>query len=233
MVSNLTEDFFILRLVEADSELEVDVRERDNMIQLCKPATGIAVFQRMLWLEIDEWERDWRSALNNIERKSAFEISDLLDATKRQKLMYDDHNMTRSELYFTMDQLLRVFGDWTSDLVTDLRTLQQHILDNFVKNYRTDITISGLEPGAQSRQTLEPNWENLLRHAERSQTDVHTLVTQKQDEIRSLRDGWYNTIQVRESTKSTRMNQIMVIFTVATILYLPPTFGGKWSFREI
>jgi hypothetical protein len=74
MVSNLTEDFFILRLVEADSELEVDVRERDNMIQLCKPATGIAVFQRMLWLEIDEWERDWRSALNNIERKSAFEV---------------------------------------------------------------------------------------------------------------------------------------------------------------
>jgi hypothetical protein len=181
------------------------------------------------------------------------QISDLLDATKRQKLMYDDHNMTRSELYFTMDQLLRVFGDWTSDLVTDLRTLQQQILDNFVKNYRTDITISGLEPGVQSRQTLEPNWENLLRHAERSQTDVHTLVTQKQDEIRSLRDG----------VRLNPLNCMATVLITASILvvqyHTSPRIGqkhenesdygdfhrrynlvsatnlcgGKWSFREI
>lgn len=34
----------------------------------------------------------------------------------------------------------------------------------------------------------------------------------------------YNTMQVREATKSTKMNQIMLLFTVATILYLPPSF---------
>lgn len=39
-------------------------------------------------------------------------------------------------------------------------------------------------------------------------------------------------MQVREATRSTKMNQIMLIFTIATILYLPPTFvavSDQWS----
>lgn len=31
-------------------------------------------------------------------------------------------------------------------------------------------------------------------------------------------------MQVREATKGTKLNEIMMLFTIATILYLPPTF---------
>ena len=34
----------------------------------------------------------------------------------------------------------------------------------------------------------------------------------------------YNTMQVREATRGTKMNEIMLLFTIATIIYLPPTF---------
>lgn len=34
----------------------------------------------------------------------------------------------------------------------------------------------------------------------------------------------YNTMQVREATRGTKMNEIMLLFTIATIVYLPPTF---------
>lgn len=34
----------------------------------------------------------------------------------------------------------------------------------------------------------------------------------------------YNTMQVREATRNTKMSQIMLVFTIATIIYLPLTF---------
>lgn len=114
------------------------------------------------------------------------QISDILGAEQRKKLMYDDHNLSRSEMYFTADQLLRIFPEWVNELGPDLgcESLHEQISSQIVA---AGLSLEANEP--QAYRVLEDNWKLLLRHAEASRKDILKLVERKRDEIQSLRDG--------------------------------------------
>ncbi|KAK0645440.1 hypothetical protein B0T16DRAFT_457473 [Cercophora newfieldiana] len=44
------------------------------------------------------------------------------------------------------------------------------------------------------------------------------------EEAKSLRDGLFNATAVSEATKSTQLNHYHLVFTVATVVYLPLSF---------
>lgn len=151
--------------------------------------------------------------------------------------MYDDHKLTASEGYFVANQILRVFEEWVGDLEPDLQRLRSEVAER-----------TPPEADPETSHIIESNWVTLLKKAETSCSELQLLIRRKRDEIQSLRDGvcilqcplqtsleftkltvdfnlqLYNTIQVREARKGTKMNEIMLLFTVATILYLPATF---------
>lgn len=95
--------------------------------------------------------------------------------------MYDDHNLNRSETYFTIEQLLRIFAEWTSDPEEDIRML----LDKTA--YEMKSRIKSTEAGAQ--KIIENNWNLLLAHVMDSRSEIMGLIERKRNGIRSLRDG--------------------------------------------
>lgn len=199
-----TGNYVILRLLD-DGWHAIDFRhdETSSSLPLCKPWTGITMFQRMIWGEIDWWETNWRGVLDTIDNLVAFEvgfhghyahfpewemlisrlqqISDVLNAKSRGRLMYDDHNLNRSETYFTVEQLLRIFEEWTSDPEDDIHTLLHQTA------YEMKSRVKSREPEVQS--IIESNWNELLSHAQASRNKIIVLIERKRNEIHSLRDG--------------------------------------------
>ena len=109
------------------------------------------------------------------------QISDVLNSELREKLMYDDHKLNRSKTYFTVEQLLRIFEEWTSDLEEDIHMLLDQTAYELKSRFRAR------EPEAQS--IIQKNWTLLLAHARYSRNNIDDLIQRKRDEIQSLRDG--------------------------------------------
>lgn len=111
------------------------------------------------------------------------QMSDVLDAEERKKLMYDDHKLTRSEMYFTVGQLLRTFENWVQELEPAMDILRLSSESQLKMSLKFETT----EPQAYS--ILEKNWEKLLGHTHDCSKEIEELVKRKADEIESLRDG--------------------------------------------
>lgn len=109
------------------------------------------------------------------------QISDVLDPDLRKKLMYDDHKLNRSEIYFTVVQLLRIFEEWTAEPEDTIRTLRYHTI------YELKSRMNPSQPDAQ--HIIETNWISLLTQAQTSKNKILGLIKRKRDEIESLRDG--------------------------------------------
>lgn len=94
--------------------------------------------------------------------------------------MYDDHNLSRSEMYFTTDQLLRIFPEWVNELGSDLGCESLH------KEISSQVTAAGLSLEAnepRAYRILEDNWKLLLEHAEDSRRDILMSIERKRVEI--------------------------------------------------
>lgn len=152
--------------------------------------------------------------------------------------MYDGPELQRSEGYFSLLQLLRLFRNNIEDSLKDLI------------HFRAEVR--GMNggpwlPGSRDNQYIAHNWEAVLKHKRRRCEELQDRIDRKIREIESLRDGvgtgtrgsslarvplrtlaytpqLFNASAIKEAMKGTHINQILLVFTVVTILYLPPTF---------
>lgn len=97
--------------------------------------------------------------------------------------MYDDHKLKRSEMYFTVLQLLRIFEDWASDLVEDVEALIPPVREKMRQR------LVAHESEAEAHAIIEDNWKLLIAHAQDSKTDVVGQIERRKQEVSSLRDG--------------------------------------------
>lgn len=70
-------DYSIVRLVDRYQQLSIKSEEYlapSGPIRLCQPGTGLAMFQRVIWAEIDNWAADWRGSLDALDKKFAFQV---------------------------------------------------------------------------------------------------------------------------------------------------------------
>lgn len=66
----LDDAYIIMRLADDPRDYRTEAPE----MRLCKPGTGIAMFQRAVWMEINMWNEDWRKALDQIDDELAFKV---------------------------------------------------------------------------------------------------------------------------------------------------------------
>lgn len=66
----LENGYVILKLTGYSIHKILEVPE----IRLCLPATGIAMFQRVVWTEVDKWTQDWRDVLGQINHLVSFKV---------------------------------------------------------------------------------------------------------------------------------------------------------------
>lgn len=116
----------------------------------------------------------------------------MLHPKSREKLMYDDHKLERSEMYFTVLQLLRTFEEWVAELVPRIelsRDHAQHDLNPFRQDEARLCKVEEIEHRNEARAIIDANWSMLLSQAQRSQDDILKRVERIKQEVSSLRDG--------------------------------------------
>lgn len=197
---------------------------------------GTIGFQLAVLTSVDVWEIEWTKMLDEIDSSLNFGFSQTLSATEIDKWMFDD-KFERSRLYFTILQVLRLFGGCIVTVSNDLRQLD----DLFLK--RSDFPMRDMK--MDELEVLRSNW-GLVRETQRkAEQSLSDRISYKITEVESLRDGvchpkfedpvlvvrltsffaqLFNASSLRETNSSSTMGRYVLIFTVVTVLYLPPTF---------
>jgi hypothetical protein len=122
-----------------------------------------------------------------------------------------DTSFKRSNQYFIVLQILRIFSEWIRETSRDFTAYNQTFLG------------TGAFP-REMQKDVRANWELVLEHLEKAEQRLLQRISDKTEEVMSLRDGLFNATSLREASKSTTMNRAVIVFTIATIIYLPPSF---------
>ncbi|KAK4107257.1 hypothetical protein N656DRAFT_849555 [Canariomyces notabilis] len=175
---------------------------------------------------LELWEECWTACMDALDDVVRVEDEDILDAATMADFMFDNA-FQRSRLYFQTLQLLRVFSDSILDTGRDIHQLDSMFLDPetardmFCMPQNAPFGRSAL---SQELADLKKNWEFVTKFHSEAEVRLVQQVQAKIAEIQGLRDGPLNATSLRETAESTKMNRYIIVFTVVTVLYLPPTF---------
>lgn len=157
--------------------------------------------------------------------------------------MYDDTKLQRSAFYFSLLQLLRIFSVLINQTTADMESLAREHLKKL-----DDVRIGwGVYVGttwefAKEAPVIQQNWDAVLALQRQAGSSLVDRISRKVDEIESLRDGvspvslnstrrnantpcqLFNAQSVKEAVTGTQINQYLLVFTIVTLVYLPPTF---------
>ncbi|TGJ87162.1 hypothetical protein E0Z10_g1615 [Xylaria hypoxylon] len=89
---------------------------------------GAIVFQIAVLTSVHSWGKEWNRALNRIEDCLRVQLGQTLCPQEIDKWMFDD-NFERSKLYFTILQILRIFGECIRNVSDDLHPLDDLFLN--------------------------------------------------------------------------------------------------------
>lgn len=74
-----SDKYIIVRLLDRRKDLPDNFNKEGEAtppcpIRLCQPGIGFAMFQRLIWAELDDWVQDWRDSIEALDRKFAFRV---------------------------------------------------------------------------------------------------------------------------------------------------------------
>ncbi|KAL4980884.1 hypothetical protein BDW66DRAFT_146668 [Aspergillus desertorum] len=169
---------------------------------------------------------------DTIESILAVEMQETLQNHTQEALMYNRARITIKS-YFTVLQTLRICRAWIYEFNTNL----DNMWESMNRSY------SSAESGS-----LSSSWDTLKRQREETTGGLLGRIGRIEEEFKSLQDGYdanhpyskhcarfllglsncfsqlMNITSIVVSTKSSIMNRYILIFTIATILYLPMSF---------
>ncbi|KAK5998073.1 hypothetical protein PT974_00445 [Cladobotryum mycophilum] len=195
--------------------------------------TGVSAFQLQICSFIDTWEKDWRNTMNELDILISVKLRDLGHDEFRKRLMFDTNELERSELYFTVLQILRIFSESIRAAPDYLTTLSTHVRSPVLNDcwFEKD---SPRTPDVH--RVLNYNWQIVLSKQESAAKRLLERIERKTDEVKSLRDGLFNAQSVQEAIKGRHLNKYLFVFTVVSVIFLPPsfvaTFYGTQLFEE-
>ncbi|KAL2839290.1 hypothetical protein BJX68DRAFT_198670 [Aspergillus pseudodeflectus] len=195
----------------------------------CGSLTGVAVFLAEVSLGLEIIAKKWSCSLDNLD--SRFGISlERLTPDRRRELMFDSGDFSKSEEYFTILQALRLCRNWVSETVRDVKSIAEKAHE-VIDSMREGMTEDNLVERSQELQQLDKILARLVADSEALFQPLLDRIERNNEEIKSLRDGLFNATSVREASRGTSLaensalqNRYILVFTVATIFYLPMSF---------
>ncbi|CEL08650.1 hypothetical protein ASPCAL11797 [Aspergillus calidoustus] len=215
--------------VGRDAEFASKSRTKKLRFSRCGSLTGVAVFLAEVSLCLEIIARSWSRGLDTLDKFFSMSLEQLTPY-KTQDLMFDGDDFFKSEQYFTILQALRLCRNYVNDTIRDVRNIPNIIHDEL------DPTLEGLAENDLAEKLLE--LQRLDTILSRLVSDCEALfeplldrIERINEEMKSLRDGLFNATSVREASKGTSLaensalqNRYILVFTIATIFYLPMGF---------
>ncbi|KAI0451715.1 hypothetical protein F5B21DRAFT_364515 [Xylaria acuta] len=183
---------------------------------------GTIAFHAAVFASVSLWQTKWNEVLYQIDERIHARLEDTLNLEKINMCMFDN-DFERSKLYVTILQVLRIFSEFIGTVSDDLRLLD----DLFLKN--DNFPMPDMRP--DELRIMRSNWESVKEFQKQTEERLLGRISQKMEEVKSLRDGLFNATSLREANLSSReaqrsalIGRCVLIFTVVTVLYLPPSF---------
>ncbi|KAL2021837.1 hypothetical protein VTK56DRAFT_6611 [Thermocarpiscus australiensis] len=169
------------------------------------------------------WEKEWSQCLDELEQSVNTQLNDILSEETSSRLMFDT-SFSRSRVYFKTIEMLRIFADTIRETGRDLQDMDpERLLQGSFRNEGYNVGYFLREDPAKD-EALWKNWQILCDFQRRAEDRLLQRIRQKTEEIKGLRDGLFNATSLLEASRSTTMNRYIIVFTIMTVLYLPPTF---------
>ena len=167
-------------LSEAGTEFP-DFSIRNNSLRWRQGLEGAMAFQTAILAATGVWELEWANTLDEIDNCVRFQLSQTMDPTQVSEWMFD-LDFKRSSLYFTLLQVLRIFGEYVSTVSEDLKSLSSVFLDpaNGLPFY---------DPRPDEVSNIESNWKLVIQLQKDAEERLLTRLLDKTEEVKSLRDG--------------------------------------------
>ncbi|OTA80276.1 hypothetical protein M434DRAFT_381236 [Hypoxylon sp. CO27-5] len=182
---------------------------------------SIVSFQCVIYITIRLWFSDWFSAIVALEQSLQFKLGDILNKQSAESYMYDDEELDRSRFYFSFLQLLRISSERITRGMADLKSVAEQCDELLSDRFYPGSSIYDFKVAAR---TVTQNWSALLSFHRKEGQELLDRINQNVKAAESLRDGLFNAQSVREALRGTEINQYLLVFTVVTIIFLPPSF---------
>jgi hypothetical protein len=169
-------------LILADTGLDFPGRPdlKESKLEWHRGFGGVFAFQEAIFLTVRVWETEWNKALDQIDKCLSVQLNQTLDSDQVTKWMFD-FDFKQSRLYFTILQILRIFGECIRTLSADIKALDG------LFNVR-----QGLMPSTpKERLAFSSNWKHITKHQKDAEERLLRRLSDKTEEIESLRDGVY------------------------------------------
>ncbi|POR31170.1 Uncharacterized protein TPAR_08632 [Tolypocladium paradoxum] len=157
-------------------------------------ASGVALFQMLLWSGLDEWSLSWNVCLDYIDKlhevKAANadkqeQVEDLDNKSpKLSTLMFDPSGRLAKE-YFVTSHLLKIFRKHVDVLPRSLRGLRTE-WERTYPAMNSDL-LERFDERTQGK--LLKNWNTLITHADELHSELIGRIEKKTGELMSLRDS--------------------------------------------
>ncbi|KAK0631578.1 hypothetical protein B0T14DRAFT_417618 [Immersiella caudata] len=177
--------------------------------------------QSVLHVVYTDWFEEWSRSLDGLDEMVTTEFQDIVNYDKRDKFMFDS-GFQRSRVYFETLQLLRIF-------TRTIRLTRQDLLSMAPDQMPPCMPPARVIPNED--EIMMANWKILWSSYTDLEEKLLKRIAEKKEEIQSLRDGLFNATSLREASRSTAMNRYIIVFTIVTVLYLPPTLIAVSSSR--
>ncbi|KAK4200949.1 hypothetical protein QBC40DRAFT_306385 [Triangularia verruculosa] len=207
--------------INVSNDLFTDWDDRHFAVQ--GPNAGYHLLQSSIHRLLMFWETEWGHCLDALESNVNTSLRDILDDEASSRLMFDT-SFERSRVYFKTLQMLRIFADAIRETGRDLQELDpEKLIQGNFRRAGYDVHYFMRQEPLEDK-ALWNNWKILLKSQQRAEEKLLRRITEKTEEITSLRDGLFNATSLREASRSTTMNRYVIVFTIMTVLYLPPSF---------
>ncbi|KAF7533832.1 hypothetical protein G7054_g6726 [Neopestalotiopsis clavispora] len=197
--------------------------------------SGICVFQLEICVCIVRWEGDWTITIRELEEKISLKL-DILEDNQRLRKLVLDNTADASVLYFKLLQLLNFFSDTVRDAPRDLEWLAQTWFDS-PRNYWFQESYPHMK---ETLQIIDSNWDIVREHQKEASSRILEKLQRMTNEVKSLQNGLFNVQSITEAQrsfleaqKSRTLNKYLMVFTIVTIIFLPPTFVATFFGMDV
>ncbi|KAH3916527.1 hypothetical protein HBH56_059770 [Parastagonospora nodorum] len=170
--------------------------------------TPMILFIKYLRRLFVEYTSEWYSILAQIAKE--------VDPT-----LVLDQNL--SVTYFKIFQLLRTCGNMIEETHQDFLDWHAKILSTFKNDLEEQLDAQGPVTDVDMKKMRE-EWKKWKNKSKRRFEELRGRFKDKQQDVLSLTESLQNFIAVNEAKQSTRQNRYVLVFTTATVIYLPLSF---------